>query len=76
MTLYAVQHAKEFYGKNIIFVNDPNCKSKYIVFKFDLTKIYIKQFLLSSSPPDFNKFVHESIKDKIKTDLTSNVVGT
>ena len=73
---FTEQHAKEFYGKNIIFVSDPNFKSKYIVFKFDLTKIYIKQFLLSSSPRDFNKFVHESIKDKIKTDPNSKVIGT
>ena len=68
--------AKEFDRKNIIFVRDPNHKSGYIPFKFDLTKEYIKQFLLNFSPPDFNKFAHESIKDKIKTDPNSKVIGT
>ena len=33
--------------KNIIFVRDPNRKSGYIPFKLDLTKKYIKQFLLT-----------------------------
>ena len=33
--------------KNIIFVRDPNRKSGYISFKLDLTKKYIKQFLLT-----------------------------
>ena len=65
------EYAKEFERKNIIFVHDPNCKSGYIRFKFDFTREYIKQFLLSFSLPDFNKFVHESIKHKIKTDLAS-----
>ena len=35
----------------------------------------MKQFLLSSSPPDFNKFVHEIIKDKTKIAPTSSVIG-
>ena len=55
------EYAKEFDRKNIIFVRDPNRKSLYIPFKFDFTREYIKQFLLSFSPSDFNKFVHESI---------------
>ena len=33
--------------------------------------IFIKFF-----PPDLNKFVYESIKDKIKTDTASSVIGT
>ena len=70
------EYAKEFDGKIIIFVCDSNRKSGYIPFKFDLTKEYIKQFLLSFSPPHFNKFVPESIKDKIKTGSTSSVIGT
>ena len=39
-------------------------------------KYISNNLILSSSPPDFNKFIHESIKDKIKTDPTSNVIGT
>ena len=70
------EYAKEFDRKNIIFVRDPNLKSGYIPFKFDLTKEYIKQFLLSSSPPDFNNFFQEGIKDKIKTDPTSSIIWT
>ena len=35
----------------------------------------MKQFLLSSSPPDFNKFFHEIIKDKTKIAPTSSVIG-
>ena len=61
--------------KNIIFVRDPNRKSGYIPFKLDLTKKYIKQFLVTLLPLDFNKFVHESIKDETKTDPTSSVLG-
>ena len=60
------EYAKEFDRKNIIFVRDPNRKSRYIPFKFDLTKECIKQFLLSFSPPDCNKCIHESIKIKSK----------
>ena len=67
---------KNFDGKNIIFVCNINRKSRYIPFKFDLTKEYIKQFLLGFSPPDFNKLVHKSIKDKMKTDPTLRVIGT
>ena len=70
------EHAKEFDRKNIIFIRDSNRKSGYIPFKFDLTKEYISQFLLSFPPPDFNKFVYESIKDKSKTVPTSSVIGT
>ena len=70
------EYAKEFDRKNIILICDSNHKSGCIPFKFDLTKEYIKQFLLSFSPPDFNKFVHESIKDKIKTVPTSSIIGT
>ena len=55
------EYAKEFDRKNIIFVRDLNRKSWYIPFKFDFTREYIKQFLLSFSPSDSNKFVHESI---------------
>ena len=62
--------------EKIIFIHDSNCKSGYIKFKFDITKEYIKQFLLSFSPPDFSKFVHESIKGKIKTVPTSSVIWT
>ena len=36
----------------------------------------LKQFLLIFSPPDFNKFVYEIIKNKIKTDTTVCVIGT
>ena len=36
----------------------------------------IKQFLLNFSAPDFNKFIHERIKDKIKSDPTLGVIGT
>ena len=70
------EYAKEFDRKNIIFICDSNRKSGYIPFKFDLTKKYIKQFILSFPPPDFNKFIHESIKDKIKTVPSSTVIGT
>ena len=70
------EQAKEFDSKNVILLGDINPKMGSIAFKFDLTKQYIKQFLLSSSPPDFNDFVHESIKDKIKNDPTSSVIGT
>ena len=69
------EYAKEFDRKNIIFIRDSIRKLGYIPFKFDLTKEYIKQFLLIFSPPDFNKFVHERIKDKIKTVPTSRVIG-
>ena len=44
--------------------------------QIDLKKEYIKQFLLSFSPSDFSKLVHESITDKIKTVPTSSVIGT
>ena len=57
-------------------MRDSHRKSGYIPFKFDLTKEYVKQFLLSFSPPDFNKFVHENMKDKIKADPTLSVIGT
>ena len=40
----------------MIFVRDPHRKSGYIPVEIDLTKKYIKQFLLIFSPPDFNKF--------------------
>ena len=70
------ESAKKIDRKNIIFVRDPNRKSRYIPFKFALTKEYIKQFLLNFSAPDFNKFIHESIKDKIKSDPTLGVIGT
>ena len=32
--------------------------------------------MLSFFPHDFNKFVHENIKDKIKTDPTLSLIGT
>ena len=54
-------------------------KSHIRVYSFQIwffTREYIKQFVLKFSPPDFNKFVHESIKDKIKTDPTSRVIWT
>ena len=70
------EYAKKCDRKNIIFVRDPNRKSGYIPFKLALTKEYIKQFLLNFSAPDFNKFIHESIKDKIKSDPTLGVIGT
>ena len=50
------QYAKKFDIENKIFICDPGRKSGHIPFKFDLTKEYIKQFLLSSSPPDFNNY--------------------
>ena len=70
------EYAKEFNRKNIIFVRSPNRKTGYIPFKFDLTKECIKQFLISFTPPDFNEFVHGSIKNKIKTNPTSSVIRT
>ena len=70
------EYAKKIDRKNIIFVRDPNRKSGYIPFKLDLTKEYIKQFLLNFPAPNFNKFIHESIKDKIKSDSTLGVIGT
>ena len=68
------EYAKEVHRKNINYVRNPNRKSEYIPCKFDLTKEYIKQFLLSFSPPNFNKFFHESNKDNIKADPTSSVI--
>ena len=68
------EYAKEFDRKNIIFICHSYHKSEYIPFKFDLTE-YTKQFWLSFFAPDFNKFIHESIKDKIKTVPTSSVIG-
>ena len=67
---------EKFDRKNWIFVRDPHRKSGYIPVEFDLTKNYIKQFLSIFSPPDFNKFFHESIKHKIKTDPTLSIIGT
>ena len=68
--------AKEFNRKNIIFVRNPNRKTGLILFKFDLTKECLKQFLISFTPSDFNEFVHGSIKNNIKTDPTSSVIRT
>ena len=47
---------EKFDRKNMIFVRDPHHESGYIPVQIDLTKKYIKQFLLIFSPPDFNKF--------------------
>lgn len=66
---------EKFDRKNWIFVRDPHRKSGYIPVEFDLTKKYIKQFLLIFAPPDFNKFFHESIKHKIKTGPTLSIIG-
>ena len=70
------EYTKQFDRKNIIFVRDSNRKSGCIPFTFHFTREYIIEFLLSFSPPYFNKFVHENIKDKIKTDPISRVIGT
>ena len=70
------EYANEFDRKNIIFFRDPNRKLGCIPFKFHLTKEYINQFLWSFFSLDFNKFVHEGFKDKIKTDHASSVIGT
>ena len=70
------EYGKKFDSKNLIFFHDPNIKSGYTSFKFDLTKEYIKQFSISSFLPDFNKFVHESIKDKVKISPTLRAIGT
>ena len=38
-------------------------------------KKYIKQFLLSFSPPDFNDFVLKSIGDKLTSEPTTCIIS-
>ena len=74
--IFIEQYTKEFDRKNVIFIRDINRKSGYIPFKFDLTKEYIEQFLLSFSSHDFNDFVFKSIRDKTATEPSSCIIGT
>ena len=70
------EYRKVFDSKNVTFFCDPNIKSGCTSFKFDLTKEYLKEFLISSSPPSFNKFVHESIINIVKTGPTLRAMRT
>ena len=70
------EYRKVFDSKNVTFFCDPNIKSGCTSFKFDLTKEYLKEFLISSSPPSFNKFVHESIRNNVKTGPTLRAIRT
>ena len=69
-------YAREFDRNNVIFVrkfDSSGISSGLIPFKFDFTKEYIKQFLLSTSPPSFKNFVQKSIESKTQT---SRVITT